>query len=152
MIWSPGKAADSARATVVLCVVVAAVLAVARLDEVLGLFDWRADQNDSRGYLERLYGDEAIAGSRRVVQDAIAWMPADANYRVVVGPRLRSENRFTSALAPDFLKYYLLPRRQTQSTSARWVFCYGCEPAALGPRFRVLSAARNGVAFGRVDG
>lgn len=125
-------------------------LAALRLDEVLGLFDFRADQNASLGYLDRLYADGGVAGSQRVVEDALALMPADATYRVVVGPHMTDVAPFTRLIAEDFLEYFLFPRRQAESGPTPWVFCYGCEVSTLGPSFRVLSDGGNGVLFGRV--
>ena len=138
------------RASVVACVLVTAAICVFRIDHVLGLFDWRADQNAALGYLERIYADAGVVGDRRVVEEARVWMPDDATYRVVYGPRLRADNRYVRPIAADFLKYFLLPRRQTTSTSARWVFCYGCDTSALGPGFVVLADGGDGILFGRV--
>jgi hypothetical protein len=147
---SRGSREVAVRLAVIACVALATALGALRLDEVLGLFDWRADRNAARGYVERLYADEGIAGSRSVVEDAIAWMPTDARYRVLVGPHMSVENNFTRLLAPDFLRFLLLPRRQTQSASAEWLFCYGCDAAELPGRFEVLSNGGNGVRFGRL--
>lgn len=145
-----GRRGTAIRIGVVACVAVAAVLGAVRLDEALGLFDFRADRNASLGYLERVYGDEGVVVSRPVVQDALAWMPEDATYRVLVGPHLTGEHRFTRLVIEDFLEYFLLPRRRTSSPSAPWVLCYGCDVSLLGPRFRVLSDGGNGIVFGRV--
>lgn len=41
------------------------------------------------------------------------------------------------------------PRRQTDSPDAPWVFCFGCDLAALGEGFEVLSDDGSGVIFGR---
>ena len=137
------------RTGVALCVAAAVVLFVARLDEALGLFDFRADENASLAYLERVYADGGIVLSRDVVEEAIARMPRDASYRVVVGRRLTEEHRFTRVVVADFLRYFLLPRRQVAGP-AEWVFCYGCDQSALGDRFVVLADAGNGVLFGRI--
>ncbi|HEY7380468.1 MAG TPA: hypothetical protein VH572_04615 [Gaiella sp.] len=137
------------RLGVVLCVIAALVLVALRLDDVLGLFDFRADRNAALGYLERSYGDEGVVGDREVVEEALARMPPDARYRVVFGSSFAGEHRFTRALAADFLRYHLLPRRRTDSPSAPWVFCYGCDPTSLPGRVEVLYEGRNGLLLGR---
>jgi hypothetical protein len=133
------------------CVALAALLAVARLDEALGLYDFRADTNASLGYLERAFADDGIVVSRAVVQDAAAWIPPGGSYRVVLGRRIPGEHRFTRLIVEDFLRYYLFPRRQTASRAAPWVLCFGCDTASLGPRFQVLSDNGNRVVFGRAQ-
>jgi hypothetical protein len=124
-------------------------LGALRLDEALGLYDFRADENASLGYLERSFADDGVAVSREVVQDAVAWIPEDGGYRVVLGPRISGEHRFTRLVLEDFLRYYLFPRRQTESPAATWVLCYGCDVASLGGRFEVLSDNGDGILLGR---
>ncbi len=136
---------------VVVCVLIACALSLARIDDVLGLFDYRADRNASLAYRDRLYGEPFnIVGSQKVVEEADLWMPADATYRVLVGPDMQGESGLTTALAPALLEFILLPRAQTDAASAPWVFCYGCDRSDLGGRFEVLSDSGNGITFGRV--
>jgi hypothetical protein len=139
--------AGAVRAGVVVCVLVAAFAGLARLDETLGLFDWRADRNASLTYLDREYGDRGWALDRWVIEDARLWMPEDASYGIVLGPRW---DNLDGQVAADFLKYFLLPRREESADRAPWVFCYGCDVAQLDPRFEVLSRGRAGILFGRV--
>ena len=139
------------RISVFACVAAAVLLGATRLQSVLGLYDYRADRNASLGYLERLYGDEGVVGSRHVVEDGASRMPEDVSYRVIVGPHMTGVDRFTPLIAADFLRYFLFPRRQVESGSARWILCYGCDVKALGPRFRVLSDGGNGILFGHID-
>ena len=73
------------------------------------------------------------AGPPSVIEDARLWMPEDARYRVVRGPRWDNARR---GCRRGFLTWFLLPRRETDSSSAPWVFCYGCDLAALGRRLR----------------
>ena len=138
--------AGALRTGVVVCVLAVAVAGLSRLDETLGLFDWRADQNAGLDYLDRQYGDRGWASGRRVIEDARLWMPRDAVYRVVLGPEWQNQS---GRIAADFTKYFLLPRRQTKSESASWVLCYGCDLSTLGD-FDVLSEGRDGIRFGRV--
>jgi hypothetical protein len=139
------------RVGVVVCLAVACVLSLVRLDDVLGLYDYRADRNASLAYRDRLYGEPFnIVGSQKVVEEAGLWMPDDATYRVVVGPDLKAPSGLTAVLAPAFLEFLLLPRTQTREASATWVFCYGCDRRELGGRYEVLSDGGNGITFGRV--
>ena len=125
---------------------VAVVAGVARLDEAFGLLDWRADLNASRTYLDRTYADDGqVIEDRRVVEDARLWMPEDATYRLVIGEREPSV-RF-GEVAPDFLRYFLLPRRE--SVDARYVFCIDCDASELGDDVEVLSRGK-AIVFGRL--
>lgn len=66
----------------------------------------------------------------------------------MLGPRISGEHRFTRLVVADFLRYYLFPRRQTESPSAPWVLCYGCDPSSLAG-FEVLSDNGDGIVLGR---
>ena len=135
------------RAGVILCVGAAALAGVIKLDDTLGVYDSAADRNASIGYRERAHPQPVVAGSGKVLEDARLWMPEDAAYRVVRGRRY-AETGY-SYWAQYFLNGFLLPRRQTTSEEARWVFCFGCGAATLG-RLRVLSDEGDGLVFGKV--
>lgn len=139
-----------ARALVVGCVTVAGAWGLLRLDEVMGLFDWRADRNAAQPYLDREYADEGVVPNRRLVEAARRTIPPGEPYRVVLGPRLEHEGRFTRLVVADFLKYFLLPRRQ--APAAEWVLCLGCDPEALGARFEIVADGGDGSLLGRVSG
>jgi hypothetical protein len=147
-----GRRRSIVRGGVVLCAAVATLLCIHRLDQVMGLFDFRADRNAAQGYLERVYADDGVVHSRRIVEEARANMPDDAAYAVVVGPGLRGGNRFTPLVVGEFLNYFLLPRRQVGLDRADWVFCYGCDTRTLGRRFVQVARAPGGVSFGRLVG
>lgn len=131
----------------VACVVIAVGAGMTRFDDTLGFYDLRADENASYDYAARTYPSENVVGSARVVEDARLWMPQDARYRVVFGPRSTAEVRRN---APLFLRELLLPRLLTTSESASWVVCLGCKQSTLGRRFRLLSDDGTGVLFGRI--
>ena len=136
------------RVGVVLCVAAAAYIGAARLDDTVAVFDFRADLNASASYRDRTYlPGRGLAGSWRVLEDARLWMPHDASYRVVEGPAAGLE---TSRYARFFLLGLLLPRRQTDSASAPFVFCYGCTRSTLGPHVHVLSRSSD-LLFGRTS-
>jgi hypothetical protein len=140
--------AGAIRVGVIVCTVVVAASGLGRLDETLGLFDYRADRNAGLRYLDREYGDRGWAPDRRVIEDARLWMPKDATYRVVLGP---TWDNLDGTVAADFLRYFLLPRRDVDSTSAPWVFCYACDRSEL-DGFEELSVGRDGIMFGRIRG
>jgi hypothetical protein len=135
------------RSGVVACVAAAAFVGASRLDVAVAVFDFRADLNASLSYRDRTYLPTNLAGASNLLEDARLRMPRHATYRVVVGPRAGPETR---RYARFFLVGLLLPRRQTESPSAPYVFCYGCTRSTLGPRVHVL--ARSGdLLFGRIS-
>ncbi len=137
------------RIGVVLCVAIAGCVSAGRLDNAIAVFDFRADVNDAATFRDRTYLDSPwVAGEWTVMDDARLWMPKDATYRVVQGPFL--DRAAHSGQGPDFLRGLLLPRRETNSKSARWVFCYDCDESTLGSGFEVLSKSRDGFLFARV--
>jgi hypothetical protein len=140
--------AGAIRAGVVVCVAAVAAAGLLRFDETLGLLDFRADRNASLAYLDREYGDRGWAPDRRVVEDARLWMPADARYAIAIGP---AQQNLDGTVAADFLKYFLLPRREVEAGSgdAEWAFCLACEPSQLPGRLEVLSRG-DGIVFGRL--
>jgi hypothetical protein len=136
------------RLGVVLCVgLVFIVIASRYFSDALSGSDYWADQHASFDYTTRSVPPEEAVGSQQVVEDARLWMPDDATYRIVAAPDLQGPLQWAP---PGFLAGFLLPRRQTESESTPWIFCYLCNPRGLGPRFEVLSDGGNGVIFGRM--
>jgi hypothetical protein len=136
---------------VLLTIVAVTVLCAIELAHALALYDWRADQNAARTYLDREYGEPFdIVGSQKVVAAANLWMPEDASYRVLTGPNGVGGDGVAPELRRAFLRFLLLPRRQTTSPTAAWVICAGCDRSALGPRFQVLSRGGEAMVFGRM--
>ena len=136
------------RLGVVACVAAACILGAGRLDDTLAVFDFQADANYSATFNERTYPEiEWRAGGGTVMEDARLWMPPDAKYRVIHGadPSTRSRSRSLRT----FLVVLLMPRSQTQLESVPWVFCDGCTPSTLGPKYEVLSDSRHGFLFAR---
>jgi len=135
------------RLGVVICVVVATIVAVTAFPDALdGSARW-ADRNSALDYRSRSVPYQEAVGSQQVVEDARLWMPEDATYRIVNAPDLQGPLQWA---APDFLAGFLLPRRQTESTDTPWVFCFSCDVSALGEDFEVLSDDDSGVIFGRI--
>jgi hypothetical protein len=138
----------AARIGVVACVAAAGLLGAGKLDDALAVFDFQADANVATTFNERTYPEiSGLDGWTSVLEDARLWMPEDATYRVVDGPRL------PAATSPGSLRTYLgvllMPRRQTQLESVPWVFCYGCTPSMLGPEYEILSDSGHGLRFAR---
>jgi hypothetical protein len=128
---------------------VAGAAGILKLDDALGVFDLRADRNSSYSYRERTYPRaDWVAGDGAVIEHARLWMPADATYRVVIGPHF--DRLGYSKFAPYFILGRLLPRRQTKSAEAPWVFCYGCDRSTLGKRFELLKGNHPALVFGRI--
>jgi hypothetical protein len=95
---------------------------------------------------------DAIFRDRRVLDTASRLMPRNANYRVLIGPSWQParHTRWSRSLEADFLRYYLLPRRQTSSRDASWAFCLGCDLSAVHARVQVLTRGSDGSLFVRI--
>jgi hypothetical protein len=133
------------------CAALTLVVGANRLfTEALPGQDHWASLNSSLGYTERTFPPDEFIGSATVAEDARLWMPRTARYRLLVGEKYVSENSAWSWAAPHFLAGFLLPREQTDSASAPWIVCIGCDRSALGPSFETLSDGGNGVLFGRI--
>lgn len=148
------------RLTVMVSVGAAGLLGVLGLGYALDELDARSGRNAALSSLDRVYGVAAVTprarSHRRVIEVARAAMPADATYRVVVGDGWKPlwevdwQGAGNRDIEVDFLRYFLLPRRESES--APWVFCLACETRVLGPSFRALASSPDGFAFGRVRG
>ena len=136
------------RLGVVICVVLGVLVLPSALADALAGNDSWADHHSSLDYLSHEVPLAEAVGSQRLAEDARLWMPEDARYRIVAAPDLSGPLEWA---APDFLAGFLLPRRQTDSETAEWVFCYRCDPAGLGADFEVLSDGGDGILFGRVN-
>jgi hypothetical protein len=137
------------RAGVVVCVTAAIATALVKLPDAVGLFDLRADLNAASSYSHRTHTHrEWSPAAGEVLETARLWMPEDARYRVVLGPR------FDSTRSADFshqlLYGFLLPRRPTRSERAEWLICYGCDRKTLGDRFELIAQVEGGPTFGRM--
>lgn len=140
--------AVAVRAGVVLCVAIALGTAVVKLPDVLGVFDERADANSRLTYSQRSHThQEWSPEGGNALETARLWMPEDAEYRIVFGPGF--DRKRAADLTHDLLVGFMLPRRPTESESAPWVFCYGCDERTLA-KLEVLASVDGGPTFGRV--
>jgi hypothetical protein len=136
-----------ARLGVVLAVaLILGLLPGAFRDAFQGNAHWTA-HNAALSYIERSVPPADAVGSSKVAEDARLWMPQNARYRVVIGPNLSGPLPWST---PEFLTTFLLPRRQTGSADARWIFCVHCSRSQLNP-IDVLSDSGDGIVFGRVN-
>lgn len=135
------------RVGVVLCVLAACLLGGGRLDDAVAVFDFTADTNVAATFNQRTYPEIVeLQEAARVFEDARLWMPEDATFRVVDGPRAQE---LVSGPVRTFLDVLLMPRRRTEDESTRWLFCYGCTRRALDAGYDVLSDSGHGFLFAR---
>jgi hypothetical protein len=136
------------RVGVIGIVVVACFVAAVYYVEAIRDLDRKAGDNSALDFQDR-----QIAGGNVVLisQDPLAWakaiIPPTATYRVVTGPNLGETTGFETYV-PDYFRYFLMPRRQTDDAS--WIICYGCDSSQWGDRYRVLADAGNGITVGRL--
>ena len=135
------------RVGVVASVIALCLVGIGRLDDAVAVFDFHADANARATFGERTYPDLAqLPEGRKVLEDARLWMPEDAGYRVIAGPRSSTAD---IGSVRTFLAVLLMPRDKTQLASTPWVFCHGCAPTTLGPEYEVLSDSGEGFLFAR---
>ena len=136
------------RLGVAACVAGACLIGVSRLDNAVAVFDFQADTNAAATFTERSYPEIAgVPGFQGVVEDARLWMPEDAAFRVVHGPRSIDPTP-PSSLA-TYLDVLLMPRTRTDALSAPWVFCSGCTADSLGGEYEILADSGEGFRFAR---
>jgi hypothetical protein len=136
------------RLGVLVCVAWATMMAALGIAVALEDLQDRAIANERRTMHDRTYPSWHAVGPTSVLEDARRSMPEDATYQVVVGRN--PPGVYWSVAAGRFLSGFMLPRRQTTSESARWVFCYACDISALGGRFEPVSQ-KPGLVFGRLE-
>ena len=135
------------RLGVVACVAAACVVAVGKLDNAVAVFDYYADANAEATFNDRNYPElEFLPRGDEVMEDGRLWMPEDARYRVVEGSAALGDEADSLR---TFLTVLLVPRVQTDDSSAEWVFCYGCSRSTLGPEYEVVSDSGDGFLFAR---
>ena len=134
------------RSATVYVVFVAWVLAVLGVAAAVWAMNDLAEEHRSLSPSERLHGDwrYQVVPDRRVLDDALSFIPVDGSYRVVVGPMWRSRFRspWTTSLERDLMTFVLYPRRVTTSRDAEWVLCMGCDASAVGRLGEVVSGGR----------
>ena len=140
----------------VACVIAATLASMLKGVTSLEYLDSIAKDYASLSGLEREYGYRprvsGIIGNPEVVERARSAMPLDARYAVIVGDRWRPvrETVWSSHLEADFLRFYLLPRREVPAPEASWVFCFACDTERLRGRFETVTSVPSGLRVLRV--
>ena len=132
---------------VVLCVALTLLVAGIRYVKALSQLADTASTNSSLSFDDReIAGGNSIVVDQLAAYQARALIPVTDSYRVVVGPGLRGATELTEDHIGGWLRYFLMPRRPEDD--ARWVICYGCDPATLGNRYEVRWRDDNGISIG----
>jgi hypothetical protein len=138
-----------ARLCVVYVVVVSLAVVAIELPKRLGGLGDVSAANASLSYADReIAGGNSVIADQLLAYEARAILPRDASYRVVVGVKLTKQASLSTASVPGWLRYFLMPRRQDDG--ARWVVCYGCDPARLGAGYEALWSDDFGISVGRL--
>ncbi len=134
------------RLAAAVCTLLAAVLSLAYTVRAVKQLSAKAVDNAALNNDDREFGGGNTLGvDKAALYEARALIPEDARYRVVTGPRT------PESLAPHiagYTRFFLMPRRLDDGAS--WVLCYGCDPASLEGRLRVLWRNKAGILIGRL--
>jgi hypothetical protein len=75
-------------------------------------------------------GAMSIDIDRGFVAAALAFVAQHGTYAIETGPAAEVSTPLTTRFLPTFLQGRLLPARLVSPGRARWLLCYGCDPAA----------------------
>jgi hypothetical protein len=138
-----------ARLGVVLCTTLAVVVGVVYFVKAVDRLGDAARTNAAQNFDDREFaGGNALVVANRPLYEARALIPEDETFRVVTGPAVEGATELTASFIEHYARYFLMPRRP--SPDARWIICYGCDPAALGEDFEVLLEDEAGIFVGRL--
>jgi hypothetical protein len=111
--------------------------------------DGAADKNSALSFSDReIAGGNSIIVNQEAAYEARALIPPTEHYRVRTGPGLRNATALTATYVESWYRYFLMPRRP--AADARWIICYGCDVAELGPRYDVRWRDGNGISIRRL--
>jgi hypothetical protein len=117
--------------------------------KALARLDATADKNSALSFSDReVAGGNSIIVNQEAAYEARALIPPTEHYRVRTGPRLRNATALTATYVESWYRYFLMPRRP--AADARWIICYGCDLAELGPRYDVRWRDSNGISIGHL--
>jgi hypothetical protein len=138
-----------ARFGVVLCVALAVGFGLVYFVEALDKLGDGADTNAAQNFDDREFaGGNAVVGVNTALYEARGLIPEDETYRIVPGPNVADATDLTEAYIDQYARYFLMPRRP--SPAARWIICYGCDPASVGEGFEVVWQDQAGILLGRL--
>jgi len=137
---------------VLVCVAVAVVTVLVQLPRSMRTLDARAERWPTFSYEDREFGaGNSIIPDKQVLYEARAVIARSARYAVITGDApIEDAREFTRQFAPDFARFFLMPRRPDQS--APWVICLGCDPARLPEKTQTLWTNGQGSSLLRVEG
>ena len=137
------------RLGVALCVGVALAYGLVYFVKAVDRLGDQASSNAALNFDDReVAGGNALVVANAPLYEARGLIPEDETYRVIAGPNVEGANDLTAAFIDQYARYFLMPRRP--AADARWIICYGCDPAELGEGFEVLWQHETGVAIGRL--
>jgi hypothetical protein len=140
-----------ARLGVVLCVAVALAFGVVYFVKAVDRLHDAARANAALNFDDReLAGGNALVGVNAPLYEARALIPEDETYRIVAGPNVEGATELTEPYIDQYARYFLMPRRP--AADARWIICYGCDPAVLGDEIEVVWRDEAGVLLARATG
>jgi len=140
-----------ARLGVVLCTAVALAAGLVYFVKAVDRLGDTARTNAAQNFDDREFaGGNALVVANRPLYEARALIPEHETYRVIAGPGVEGATDLTASFIDHYARYFLMPRRP--SSDARWIICYGCDPAGLGDGFEVLLEDEAGILVGRLAG
>jgi hypothetical protein len=138
-----------ARLGVVLSTAIAVAVGLVYFVKAVDRLGDTARTNAAQNFDDREFaGGNALVVANRPLYEARALIPADETYRVVTGPHVEGATELTASFIEHYARYFLMPRRP--APDARWIICYGCDPAGLGADFEVLLEDEAGIFVGRL--
>jgi hypothetical protein len=142
--WPHGLARLAAAA----CSVCALAVLVYEIPHAVSTLGDEAGANAALSLADReIGGGNSIVVDQAAAYESRALIPADATFRVVIGPNVKGATSLTVPAASAWFSYFLMPRRQ--AGGAPWVICYGCDTSKLG-HYRELWHDDNGISIGMV--
>ena len=139
-----------ARLAAASCVAVALGVLVYELPRTVDLLGDDAARNAALSYADRdIAGGNAVLADQLLAYQARAIIPANAPYRVVIGPKLGKQAALPTSSLPGWLRYSLMPRRPSD-TAPTWIVCYGCDTSPWGDRYEILWHDDYGISVGRL--
>ena len=137
-----------ARLGVVLCVAVALGYGLVYFAKAVDRLGDQASSNAALNFDDReIAGGNALLADSAPLYEARGLIPEGETYRVVAGPNVEGATELTQDFIDQYARYFLMPLRP--AADARWILCYGCDPAELGESFEVLWRD-DGVMIGRL--
>lgn len=136
---------------VVGCVVLATALAAFYFARAVDRLDDAADRNAALNFDDREFGGgNSLVVDKRALYEARGLIPEDGSYRIVSGPRVEDATELTEPYIDQYARYFLMPRRP--DPEAKWLLCYGCDPAELEQETHAVWDGGGGISILRVVG